>query len=99
MKINLDAVILNLDNVPMTRESAPDSPPATLGWVIRSAVIAQNQDSDPASQLKCFDLAIITTKGGEQDITPEQATLAKERIARVFGNPVITGRCTELLNG
>jgi hypothetical protein len=99
VKVNFDAAILDLDDKPMAQ--APDNPePATLKHVCMQALQANDPRApdDSAKKLRCFELLLKLRAGGEQDITPEDATLMKEKVAIGYG-PMIMGRAFQLLNG
>lgn len=100
MKVNFDTVLMGLKGQPIKVSEAPDSEDCTLGFVSALALQQHSQD-DLLKKLKVFKLlkAIVESEGkGEIEITTEDVVLLKEKIgAPGFNNPVVCGRCVELL--
>lgn len=102
MKINFSAVLRNLDGEPLMRQSQmadAQAQPMTLANAACDAlIIPDSQQQSGDEKAAQFALAMKIVKGGEVEITPEQATLIKKRIGAAFG-PLVVGRAYELLNG
>jgi hypothetical protein len=100
MKVNFSTVLLDLDDKPI-HTSETDKTPVTLAAVARMAMTSADDPRNPddaAKKMRLFDTMMLIRKGGVQEITPEQATLIKEKIGMAY-NPVIYGRSVALLNG
>lgn len=102
MKIDFSAVLKNLDGSPLLRQSqVADAQPApmTLAHAACDALILPDQQQQSGDEKAAqFTLAMKIVKGGEVEITPEDAALIKKRIGAAFG-PLVVGRAYELLNG
>jgi hypothetical protein len=72
----------------------------TLGLIgTRALMQVDPKEHEPGEQkVKDFQLAQRIVKGGDIEITAEEATRLKQRIAKFFG-PIIVGQAWPLLDG
>jgi hypothetical protein len=100
MKINFDSELKALDGAAL-QTGGNESKPFTLKLAAVEALMRDtDQDAKQSGEqkLKRFDLAERIFKGGEIEITPEEAALIKERIGKGF-TPAVVGPAFRLLNG
>lgn len=92
MKINFDAVLLDLDEKPIDG--------GTLKTIALQVLTATFADENLTGEQKVnrYRLALQINKGGEQEITLEDAVLLKMLIGKGYP-PLIVGRSYELING
>lgn len=72
----------------------------TLGSVCRKALLSQvhgEQNGTWEDQFRRHMIADRIQNNPRCDLTAEEITLLKERIARIYG-PLVTGQCVELLD-
>lgn len=98
MKIDFSAILLDLNGAAVNKSASADDGPATLAFVSCEALLAPEQSQSSEDKVRQFALAIRIVNGGEQEVTPEEATLIKACVGRVYP-PLIVGRAYELLNG
>lgn len=109
MKINFDSTITDLDGKPVEvlpaviRDGAVVTPAEilTLKGVALNALMAalpEEQHLAGDEKVSRFALAMRVNKGGEQDITPEEAGKIKMLVGKCYA-PLVVGRAYELLNG
>lgn len=95
--------IKDLDgNVIMEAASVPDGSPkaVTLGRVAVNAVLQNYPDEAGLAgdvKVKRFMLAMKVVDAGEVELTAEEVTALKERIAKAYG-PLVVGRAWALLD-
>lgn len=93
MKVDFSKLILDL-------EGKPDTSNTTLGNIACTALTAlapDDQQMAAEEKVKRFKLAMTVVKSGEQDITPEEFTMLKGLIGKLFG-PLAVGRAYEILD-
>lgn len=107
MKIDFSAKILGLNGKPLTRlerdEAGRDvETPWTLGQMAADAVLAPQAPSGGGASVQSvverFALATQIYSGGQQDITPQQATMIQESVAAVYA-PAVAGPVIMMTNG
>lgn len=98
MKINFDSTLKHIDGKDLTIKEG-------VGLTLKAACIEslmQITDSDRNAsgevKFKRYELAVKVSAGGEVEITPEEATMLKERVGEVYG-PAVVGPAYKLLNG
>lgn len=69
----------------------------TLGVACGEALITPSQE--PARSMENWLLAVRLYKGGEQEITPEEAAAIKLSINKHFSSDIVRGQCAQMLNG
>lgn len=98
MKIDFSFVLVDL----MTKEPLSDGgKPATLGSIGVNALMAQTPDDKDQSgeeKVRSYILGSRIVGGGEIEVTPEDASLLKKRIGKLYG-PLIVGQCWPVLDG
>jgi hypothetical protein len=105
MKIDFSYTFTDiLTGEPIAESPGKDKPEITMTLAI-IGVRALMQIDDPRGEhtsgeqkVKDFQLAQRIVKGGEIEITAEEATRLKHRIAKFFG-PIIVGQAWPLLDG
>lgn len=97
MKIDFSKQILTIDEQPMTRSNVDDTK-VDLAWVCVTALLADSEGSID-DKTKAFALAQRVLKGGEQDISPEEAASIKVRVNAAYKNVTLVARAAALLNG
>lgn len=105
MKLDFSTAVNGLDGRPVKRNTGSQEAPVlvdwTLGGLAADALLAPVQGSagptvDSVSTR--WALALKVNAGGEQDITPQEASMIQEAVARSF--PVgVAGPVIALLNG
>ena len=102
MKVDFDAVIKDLDGVPMSdaRTAAGDGRLLTLKTVCVNGLLATETDKNIPGQQKLarFRLAEQINAGGEQNLSAEDVALIKERVG-AFYVTLVVGRAFGLLDG
>jgi hypothetical protein len=96
MKIDLDALILDLHGKPLPNGGDASM---TLGETIATAMIAIAPDDQSLSgdeKMRMFRLAQLAVKGGAQDIKTEDLAMLKTRVGKMYG-PLIVGRVYDLI--
>lgn len=98
MKINLDAVLKDQNNIPVQGDKGGVF--TTLGYITCTALLAQFPDdrADGAEKHRRYKLWTSIKDGGEQDITAEDITMIKKLIGMGWA-ALIVGQCWELLEG
>lgn len=97
MKINFDAVLVHIDGKPLQ----VDKSDMTLKFACTESLMAAIREDETATgavKITRYELAVKVNVGGEVEISPEEASLLKERIGKVFGVAVV-GPAYKLLNG
>lgn len=98
MKIDFGTVLKDLDDNDIKTDSGKE---LTLRFCAANALItpdAKEQSAD--KKVLAYKLAHrIAHSDGPLEITPEEATLIKNRIATVYPSALVIGRATEILNG
>jgi hypothetical protein len=97
MKVNFDSKLLHLDGQVLKNRDAD--------FTLKSAAIEalmniaeSDRTAKGEDKFKRYELAVKVNAGGEVEITPEEATLLKQRIGEVYG-PAVIGPAYKLLNG
>lgn len=96
MQIHFDRVVVELDGSP-----AGGDTPLTVGSMCLQALVAAIRDETPpppAEVERRYRLALRIQRGGEQDLSPEDCTLLRDRICRVYG-VWAAGQACEALGG
>lgn len=94
MKILLDQLILDLDDLPIIVDNAG----LTLRKVIQSSLINQlpsDQSMTGEKKLKAFNIA-IDSRGESLDLKAEDLAFVKSRIGMAYG-PLVVGRAFTLM--
>lgn len=103
MKVNFSAVLKDIKGEVINRPTQvadAEPTPITLGYCAAEALLQPDQDdSGTAKKIELYKLAMRVFEGGEQEITPAEATLLQTKIAKGYPSPLISGQCCELLNG
>lgn len=100
MKIDLDAVLRDLDGKPMKSDASSDSPNATLKSICLSALMASLPDEQhlPGTEkIVRYKLAIRIHDGGSQEFTPEEVTKMRDLIGKVY-TTLVVGRAFDMLD-
>ena len=109
MKINFkDRLLVGLDGTPLEIGSsacpmcgrAQERRPATLRAVCADALVAgyQNErDLSGEEQVKRYDIAVEITREDVVELSPEDLTLVRRLIAKMF-NPLYTGQAWHMLD-
>lgn len=77
--------------------SAPS--PMTLGFCCSEALVTPNQDKSADKKVADLMLAMKVFPGGEVEITTEEASRLKEKVADAWPSPMVAGQCCQMLNG
>lgn len=98
MKIDFNSTLKHIDGKDLTVTDAKIG--LTLKAVCIEALMQIVPHESPSGEVKFkrYELALKVNEGGATDITPEEATMLKECIARVYGVAVV-GPAWKLLNG
>lgn len=98
MKIDFSFSLINL----MTKEPLMDGDKATtLAYFAINALMAQTAEDTKQTGEEKVAAYILSSKiigGGEVEITPEESSLIKARIGKLYG-PMIVGQCWPVLDG
>jgi hypothetical protein len=97
MKIDFSKPILTVNDEPMARSNV-DTSPVDLAWVAVTSLLADSDEGYDA-KVRAFALARRINGGGEQDITPEDSIIIRDRISKAFKNVTVVARAVEALNG
>jgi FKBP-type peptidyl-prolyl cis-trans isomerase (trigger factor) len=101
MKINFSQKLFDFrTGKAMTREvngNAAES--LTLGFCCSEALIMPSQDKNADKKVSDLLLAMKVFAGEELEVTPEEASRLKEKIAEAYPSPIVSGQCCQMLNG
>lgn len=104
MKIDFSRKLLTLDGKPIAFELNADGEVTeygTLGNIAKRALMAPRPDGTPANgmeALQLFSLAMrIHESEGPTEVTAEEITLIKSRIAEGFNAPLLAGQAWAML--
>lgn len=97
MIVNFDSNLPDLNGKPLPKNDKEALP---LKDVCIEALMAMVMEErvNGETKFKRYELALKINKGGEIDVTPEEATMLKERIGTMFG-PAVVGPAFKILNG
>jgi hypothetical protein len=99
MKINFDEKINDLSGNPLKNQFDTKGGDMTLGSICVQGLIAvEDGDRDGNEKFKRYELAMRLNKGGEQNLTNEDAVLIKKQIGRFF-SVLVVGQAYNLLEG
>ena len=82
MKIDLDQPILDQNDKPMQR---PEAGEATLGFTAATALFAPipgDEKLDGLKKAQMGELGLRLSKGGVQDLTPEELVMIRDRVGK-----------------
>jgi hypothetical protein len=82
MKIDFNAVLTDLDGNAIKETDAADSKPATLGLVVKQALLSGSDDAkmEGAEKVKLFDLAVTVSESMKKNVP---ADLEVEDVAKI----------------
>jgi hypothetical protein len=102
VKVDFDAVIKDMDGVPIPDARRTEGEPRvlTLKAVCVNGLLATETDKNVSGQekLRRFNLAQRVNAGGEQNLSAEDVTLIKDRVG-AFYVTLVVGRAFALLDG
>lgn len=98
MKINLKAPILDYENKPVQNKGAEE--PLNFLNVFINALNSQLPSEVLTAEVKnrIYQVSMKIYKSDEPNFTPEQLTLIKERVGKIY-NPLVYGRVCDLIDG
>ena len=106
MKVDVTKQIMNLQGEPFQTGGIPcpqcghiaeGAQTMTLRKaIVQATTIFGPEDKDGAEKFERYRLALQATDFDEPDWKPEELTLIRELIGRIY-SPVIVGRCWEML--
>lgn len=97
MKVNVDKVLTDLNG----KNIEDDGAHLTLKTVAVNCLLSQHPDDSRSTgeeKLKRYQLAKEIFKGGEVELTAEDASLVKRLVGRAYG-PLVVGQVFPLLDG
>lgn len=98
MQVNLDKVLVDFEGDPIKTETGE---PWTLKKIVVSALSApleSDKNLSPDTVIKRWKLAMRLHGGGEQELSPEEATEIRDRMAKLYAI-VLSGQACEMLKG
>lgn len=95
MKVDFNAIILNLLGEPMLQPPA-NTEPVTLAWVSAEALLRPSTEKKGDDKYKLFALALKIGGGGSVELKSEEVALIKAKVGEHF-SPLIVGRAYDLL--
>jgi hypothetical protein len=102
MKINFSQALFDFrTGERMTREvNGSAASPLTLGFCCSEAlVMPDGEKGNPDRKVSDLILAMKVFAGDEVEITPEEASRLKEKIAAAYPSALVAGQCCQMLNG
>lgn len=100
MKIDFDQKLMNPSGAePLMMDPPQNTEPATLAYVVSSALFSALPEDANIEPIKKAEIGVLGVRiygGGSQEITPEEATLIRTRVAKVFP-PLIVARVFEAI--
>lgn len=96
MKVNFDLALTDFDGNDLTEKN--ETFRLKRAAIEALMVMFPEERDEGEHKYKRFDLASRVHKGGEQEVTPEEAALIKQRIGKLYG-PAVVGPAYKLLNG
>lgn len=96
MKINFDQILVDLSEKDLIDS---EKKVLTLKKVATDALLAANPNEQGVSgedKAKRYELAVRLVKGGEQEISVEEAVLLKELIGKAY-SPIVVGQVYKII--
>lgn len=96
MQIDFAAELNDLDGNPIKADGEKNATLSSIACTALLAVYADEQNLAPSEKVNRFQLALVATKGGMQDMKVEDVAMLKRLIGKAFG-PLIVGRAYDIL--
>lgn len=102
MRIQVNQEILDFEGKPLLiNPKDPKSESIKLKDIIGNSINNTLQSEQLSAEVKnkLFQIGLKLYKGNEVDFTTDQLSLIKERVNKIYQNPLICGRVEEIIEG